>query len=546
MKKMALIIGNGDYKSVDKLDNSTNDSSDLATKLRGFGFKVTKADNLSRRNFIKILRNFKSKLIDEKPDILLFFYSGHGLEFNNNLYLIPTDAEIGEEREIIFESIPLSFIYDDFNIVDTRQNIFILDACRDNPFQKKSRTLKSRGLNYNPHLESLKRENRSITVFPTQSGEVAYENERERNGLFTKYLLQVMDEKHSNLEDLFIRLQQVVSSSSIALGTPQKPEIIGDIGDCRYSFSPPQLRTFQSDKSVDSCSVESEINPETMIEDPVKAIPIETDKRIWVDHTSQLMWEIKDSVNINEAISYSEFEERVNELNEMKYLHFNNWRVPTEKDLKTLFEAELNSDLYIKKPLSKNSKQSYWSSTESEIRGEKIVVNFKSERSMGYRVEHSAYFRFVRSMNNSETPNYLQMDSETPIKFRNNTLIWVDLKSSLMWEVKQENNYDDKFTLSEAKRFLQKRNDTKYLGYSDWRLPLIKELKLLSKYRELFQTLPENPWYWAGDHKMDINGIPENFFVDLDVGKESFTKSSSQQYYSIMVRNCREYLCKKT
>ena len=37
-RRIALVIGNADYKQVPKLANSINDAEDMAKALRGFGF----------------------------------------------------------------------------------------------------------------------------------------------------------------------------------------------------------------------------------------------------------------------------------------------------------------------------------------------------------------------------------------------------------------------------------------------------------------------------------------------------------------------------
>jgi hypothetical protein len=76
--RVALVIGNGDYRVANRLSNPTNDANDMAAVLRRLGFDVVEGKNLDRRAMDDAIREFGRKL--DGADLALFFYAGHGLQ----------------------------------------------------------------------------------------------------------------------------------------------------------------------------------------------------------------------------------------------------------------------------------------------------------------------------------------------------------------------------------------------------------------------------------------------------------------------------------
>lgn len=104
--------------------------------------------------------------------------------------------------------------------------------------------------------------------------------------------------------------------------------------------------------------------------------------KVWVDEDTDLMWEVKQKNNIDEIFTLEEVKEWAEYLNGIKYGGFDDWRVPTRYELESLcnvyfgiYNSDMwqawnkknkdkkNNNYYIKKPLSKNTKNRYWTST---------------------------------------------------------------------------------------------------------------------------------------------------------------------------------------
>src|SRR3977135_117402 len=77
-KRVALVIGNNDYKNVPKLQKAVNDARTMGYTLKQLGFSVMVAENQTRQAFSQTRRAFDAAV--ELGDTSFFFYAGHGFE----------------------------------------------------------------------------------------------------------------------------------------------------------------------------------------------------------------------------------------------------------------------------------------------------------------------------------------------------------------------------------------------------------------------------------------------------------------------------------
>jgi uncharacterized caspase-like protein len=100
-KRVALVIGNSAYQKVAKLGNPANDASAVAAMLKSAGFEVDSRLNLTASELRKSLREFGGKSRD--ADVAIVYYAGHGIELDGTNYLIPVDASLETDADVLDE-----------------------------------------------------------------------------------------------------------------------------------------------------------------------------------------------------------------------------------------------------------------------------------------------------------------------------------------------------------------------------------------------------------------------------------------------------------
>ncbi|MBT6428633.1 MAG: caspase family protein, partial [Rhodospirillaceae bacterium] len=142
-KRVALVIGIDTYETLPALNNARTDARGMATKLRTLGFEVILKLDASRRDLGRALAEFEGKAAN--ADVGLIFYAGHGIQTGGRNYLVSADAQIEVEEDLRLEGIEAGAFLQTMKNAGTRLNIVIMDACRDNPLPKRSRSA-ARGL----------------------------------------------------------------------------------------------------------------------------------------------------------------------------------------------------------------------------------------------------------------------------------------------------------------------------------------------------------------------------------------------------------------
>lgn len=177
--RRALLIGNQKYLQ-SPLKNPIHDASDMADALRGLGFEAQLVTDASRAEMEKAVSAFIGRI--GPGDLGVFFYAGHGFQLDASNYLVPVEFTAHSETEAQHQALSFDAIKSGLERTPADAIIMILDSCRDNPFRTggapaRGLALMEAGLG-------------SYIAFSASPGQTASDNPRERNGLFTKRLLE--------------------------------------------------------------------------------------------------------------------------------------------------------------------------------------------------------------------------------------------------------------------------------------------------------------------------------------------------------------------
>jgi hypothetical protein len=184
--RLALVIGNDSYQHVTPLHNARADARALKTALKNVGFDVTLQEDVDLQQLKTALRTFKGKIAG--GDVAVFYFSGHGVQFEGTNYLIPTDLVAQSADQVMDDSVPLQRVLDDMKEMKARFALAIVDACRDNPFKGTGRAIGGRG------LAPVTAASGEMVMYSAGAGQEALDRlgpqDSDPNGVFTRVLIR--------------------------------------------------------------------------------------------------------------------------------------------------------------------------------------------------------------------------------------------------------------------------------------------------------------------------------------------------------------------
>jgi TPR repeat protein len=194
-RRVALVIGNSSYQHA-PLKNPKRDAEAITKSLQSVGFEVTM--KLDRTKFQ--MEDDIDAVTDglASGDAVLFFYAGHGLEVENNNYLVPIDASVKRKHHVTQRCVRADYITQAMEGSGASLRVIVFDACRNNPFRSFVRSGKV-------GLATMQAPEGTIIAYSTAAGTEAADGEGD-NSPFAKHFVDTVAADHPRgleVTDLF-------------------------------------------------------------------------------------------------------------------------------------------------------------------------------------------------------------------------------------------------------------------------------------------------------------------------------------------------------
>ena len=245
-KRVALVVGINKYDNLPRdrqLAKAVNDARAMEAALKAVGFDVIKAEDVGRPAFNQAWQQLLNKLAP--GDEVAVFFSGHGVEIEGVNYLIPRDVPAvasGETRRLKNESLSFDEIRRDLAAHGPKLSLFILDACRDNPFTD----TRGRSIGGSKGLVPVQAEQGSFIMFAAGAREMALDRlsdtDADPNSIYTRKLLPLLKQPGLRLPDVAQRVRGEVRQLANTVGHRQSPAYYDEGADdvCLAGCAKPQ------------------------------------------------------------------------------------------------------------------------------------------------------------------------------------------------------------------------------------------------------------------------------------------------------------------
>lgn len=212
---LALVIGNSRYAQ-GELPSVEIDADSMAKALESLGFRVRTIENVRRpREFEEELRLFLKAEEATAEDILVVYYSGHGVQMDGRSYFLGTgitgSADVTGIREYAVE---VDSVIRMMEQAAPAARILIVDACRNSPFATTSRKA---GVSYQTTIED------TYILFADEPGKaVPARSETSIQSPFTAGLLYALETSEGGIEERFT----IAREKTRELNPTQNPQLL--------------------------------------------------------------------------------------------------------------------------------------------------------------------------------------------------------------------------------------------------------------------------------------------------------------------------------
>ena len=213
---IALVIGNSRYTQAE-LPTVDVDRLTMAKTLQSLGFKVLEVEDLKRpRDFEDELRTFLKTENAASEDVLVVYYSGHGLQIEGKAYLLGTGIAGSSDMSATLReyAIDIDRIIAIMEQAAPAARVLIVDACRNNAFAS---TPRKGGVAFQNSIED------TYILFADEPGKtVPARSESSLQSPFTAGLLYAFENSEADIEKRF----EIARAKTKELNPDQNPQIM--------------------------------------------------------------------------------------------------------------------------------------------------------------------------------------------------------------------------------------------------------------------------------------------------------------------------------
>ncbi len=248
--RVALVIGNDDYQNIVKLEKAVNDANSVAAELRKVGFDVQVLNNVGQKKMNQAINEFVQRV--SGGGVGVFFFAGHGLQINNQNFLVPVDMDTPKEADdVADQAISVPVLQDKLALAKAKYTLLVLDACRNNPLPKKA----GRSIGTTRGLAMTNSPSGQTVLYSAGANQEALDSlgnsDKNPNGLFTREFLPMISQPGVSSTEALKKTRSMVIQKAKSVGHEQQPAIYDQSdGDFYFVSGPASATTLAATPSV--------------------------------------------------------------------------------------------------------------------------------------------------------------------------------------------------------------------------------------------------------------------------------------------------------
>jgi uncharacterized caspase-like protein len=204
-QRIALVVGNNDYHGgLRPLSNAVSDAGLISRTLTKAGFDVEPVVDVGRAELAAAIARFTARLKQAGPDAVgLFYFAGHGLQYEGTNYLLATDVLVDDPSDISRKGLDAVQVLWALHDGGAGTSILIIDACRQDHVSRGLRAVAEEGLS-RLNKKGLDKRRNVLVAYSTGPGETAADGEKaDGNSPFAKILAENIPIPNLGIVDMF-------------------------------------------------------------------------------------------------------------------------------------------------------------------------------------------------------------------------------------------------------------------------------------------------------------------------------------------------------